>query len=67
MVATHDAEFVAATCDEVVVMADGELVDSGPSREIITGSAMLATQCARVYAPVEMLTVAEVLAARATR
>jgi energy-coupling factor transport system ATP-binding protein len=67
VVATHDAEFVAATCDEVVVMADGELVDSGPSREIITGSAMLATQCARVYAPVEMLTVAEVLAARAAR
>ncbi|HEY8662193.1 MAG TPA: AAA family ATPase, partial [Propionibacteriaceae bacterium] len=67
VVATHDAEFVAATCDEVVVMADGELVDSGPSREIITGSAMLATQCARVYAPVEMLTVAEVLAARGAR
>ena len=67
VVATHDAEFVAATCDEVVVMADGELVDSGPSREIITGSAMLATQCARVYAPIEMLTVAEVLAARAAR
>lgn len=65
VVATHDAEFVAATCDRVVVMAEGELVDSGPARDIITSSAMLATQCARVYAPVEMLTVAEVLAARA--
>jgi energy-coupling factor transport system ATP-binding protein len=67
VVATHDAEFVAATCDAVVVMADGELVDSGPAREIITGSSMLATQCARVYGPVEMLTVSEVLAARAAR
>jgi hypothetical protein len=28
---------------------------------------MLATQCARVYAPVELLTVAEVLAARAAQ
>ncbi len=64
VVATHDAEFIAATCDQVVVMAEGELVDSGPARDIITSSAMLATQCARVYAPVEVLTVAEVLAAR---
>ncbi len=65
VVATHDAEFVATTCDQVVVMAEGEIVDSGPAREIIAGSAMLATQCARVYAPVPMLTVAEVRAARA--
>ena len=65
VVATHDAEFVAATCDQVVVMAEGEIVDTGPARDIITSSAMLATQCARVYAPVEFLTVAEVLAARA--
>ena len=64
VVATHDAEFVAATCDQVVVMAEGELVVSGPARDIITSSTMLATQCARVYAPVEVLTVAEVLAAR---
>ncbi len=64
LIATHDAEFIAATCDQVVVMAEGELVDSGPARDIITSSAMLATQCARVYAPVEVLTVAEVLDAR---
>jgi energy-coupling factor transport system ATP-binding protein len=67
VVATHDVEFVAATCDQVVVMAAGELVDSGSARDIITSSAMLATQCARVYAPVELLTVAEVLAARAAQ
>ena len=65
VVATHDAEFVAATCDQVVVMAEGEIVDEGPARDIITSSAMLATQCARVYAPVEILTVAEVLSVRA--
>jgi energy-coupling factor transport system ATP-binding protein len=67
VVATHDAEFVAATCDQVVVMADGEIVDSGPARDIITASAMLATQCARLYAPVEVLTVPEVLALRSPR
>lgn len=67
VVATHDAEFVASTCDRVVVMAEGELVDSGPARDIITASSMLATQCARVYAPVEVITVAEVLAARAAQ
>jgi energy-coupling factor transport system ATP-binding protein len=67
VVATHDAEFVASTCDQVVVMAEGELVDSGSARDVIASSAMLATQCARVYAPVELLTVAEVLAARAAR
>jgi energy-coupling factor transport system ATP-binding protein len=67
VVATHDAEFVAATCDRVAVMAEGELVDSGLARDIITASPMLATQCARVYAPIEVLTVAEVLGARAAR
>ncbi len=67
VVATHDAEFVAATCDRVVVMAEGEVVDAGPARDIITSSSMLATQCARVYAPVGLLTVAEVLTARAAR
>jgi energy-coupling factor transport system ATP-binding protein len=65
VVATHDAEFVAATCDRVVVMAEGEVVDTGEARDIITSSPMLATQCARVYAPVGLLTVSEVLTARA--
>ena len=64
VVATHDAEFVATTCDRVVVMAEGEVVDTGPAREIIAGSSMLATQCARVFSPVPLLTVAEVRAAR---
>lgn len=67
LVATHDAEFIATTCDDVVVMAEGEIVDTGPARQVITGSAMLATQCARVYAPVPLLTVDDVLYARGHR
>ena len=34
LVATHDVEFVAQVADEVVVLADGEVVSSGPVRRV---------------------------------
>ena len=32
VIATHDVEFVAATCDRAVVMGDGDLIADGPTR-----------------------------------
>lgn len=64
MIATHDVEMVAQTCSRVVVMAEGEIVSDGPARDVLTASALLATQVAKVANPVPLLTVKEYLDAR---
>ncbi|MBE7325071.1 ATP-binding cassette domain-containing protein [Nocardioides sp. Y6] len=48
MVATHDVEFVALTCDRVVVLADGEVVSDGPTREVVAQSPSFAPQVTKV-------------------
>ena len=64
-VATHDVEFVAAAADDVIVMADGEIVAYGPTAEVVSSSPAFAPQVAKVLAPGPWLTVAEVAAALA--
>lgn len=59
LIATHDVEMVAQTCERVVVMAEGEIVSDGPTRDILAGSALLATQVAKVANPTPVLTVQE--------
>ncbi|MFD0864759.1 ATP-binding cassette domain-containing protein, partial [Tessaracoccus lubricantis] len=59
LIATHDVEMVAQTCERVIVMAEGELVSDGPVREILSSSALLATQVAKVANPTPVLTVEE--------
>lgn len=59
LLATHDVEMVAATCDRVVVMAEGEVVTDGTARQVLTNSPLLATQVAKVAAPIELLTARE--------
>jgi energy-coupling factor transport system ATP-binding protein len=34
-VSTHDVEFVASTCDRVVVMAEGEVVADGTTADVV--------------------------------
>jgi energy-coupling factor transporter ATP-binding protein EcfA2 len=60
VVATHDVEFVAATADEVVVLADGEVVAAGRTDEVIGASPAFAPQVAKVLQPEVWLTVDEV-------
>ncbi len=62
VVSTHDVEFVAATCDRVVVMAQGEVVADGPTADVVLASPTFAPQVAKVLAPLAWLTVAEVAA-----
>jgi energy-coupling factor transport system ATP-binding protein len=62
-VSTHDVEFVASTCDRVVVMAEGEVVADGPTADVVLASPTFAPQVAKVLSPREWLTVADVAAA----
>ena len=59
VVSTHDVEFAAGVTDRLVVLADGDLIADGPTREVATSSPTFAPQVAKVFAPVRVLTVAE--------
>lgn len=65
MIATHDVEFVAATADRVVVLAEGEVVADGPTAQVVVSSPAFAPQVAKVLQPQPWLTVDEVAAALA--
>jgi energy-coupling factor transporter ATP-binding protein EcfA2 len=60
VVSTHDVEFVAASCDRVVVLADGEVVADGPTGDVVLSSPTFAPQVAKVLSPKPWLTVADV-------
>lgn len=60
MLATHDVELAAEVSDRTVVLADGEVVADGPSREVVTQSPVFAPQVAKVLAPLPYLTVDDV-------
>ncbi|MFT4080966.1 MAG: ATP-binding cassette domain-containing protein [Nocardioides sp.] len=67
MVATHDVEFTASAADDVLVLADGEIVSAGPVRRVVAESPAFAPQVSKVLGP-GWLRVDEVLdAVRATR
>ncbi|WP_134765852.1 ATP-binding cassette domain-containing protein [Nocardioides sp. 1609] len=62
VVASHDVEFVAQVADRAVVMAEGEIVSEGPTRDVLGGSPAFATQVAKILGA-GWLTVDEVGAA----
>jgi energy-coupling factor transporter ATP-binding protein EcfA2 len=66
VMATHDVELAAEVAGRVVVLADGEVVADGPAREVVCHSPIFAPQVAKVLAPDEWLTVAEIEAALAS-
>ncbi len=51
MVATHDVEFVAQVADDVLVLAEGEVVSSGPVRRVVAESPAFAPQVTKVLGP----------------
>ncbi|MEO6629005.1 MAG: ATP-binding cassette domain-containing protein, partial [Aquihabitans sp.] len=61
VIATHDVELAARVASRVVVLGDGDVVASGPAREVLAGS-LFAPQVLRVLPP--FLTVDEVAAAQ---
>ncbi|MGA8987010.1 ABC transporter ATP-binding protein [Aeromicrobium sp.] len=48
VLATHDVEFVAEVADRVAVLADGEVVSSGPVADVLAESPSFAPQVAKV-------------------
>lgn len=48
LVATHDVEFVAQVADDVVVLAEGEVVSAGPVRQVVAESPAFAPQVTKV-------------------
>jgi energy-coupling factor transport system ATP-binding protein len=63
VLATHDVELVAEVATRTVVLAEGEVVADGPTRDVVRHSPGFAPQVAKVLAPQEWLTVSEVAAA----
>jgi energy-coupling factor transport system ATP-binding protein len=48
VVASHDVEFVARVADEVVVMAGGEVVSTGPTDRVLAESPAFAPQMSKI-------------------
>jgi energy-coupling factor transport system ATP-binding protein len=63
LVSTHDVEFAAAVADRVIVLGEGQIVADGPSAEVLAASPSFAPQVAKILAPLQILTVAQVAAA----
>lgn len=64
LLATHDVEFAAHVADEVVVLAEGEVISQGPTRRVLAESPSFAPQVTKVLGPL-WLTVDEVTRAMA--
>ncbi|MER5550872.1 ATP-binding cassette domain-containing protein [Streptomyces sp. NPDC002793] len=60
VLATHDVELTAELADRVVILADGEAVADGPTRQVVVSSPAFAPQTSKILAPREWLTVSQV-------
>jgi energy-coupling factor transporter ATP-binding protein EcfA2 len=63
ILATHDVELVAGCADRVVILGDGEVVVDGPTRAVMTGSLVFASQVNKLYRDPRALTVEDVVPA----
>ena len=63
LVATHDVELAAEVCGRTIVIADGELVADGLTRDVVIASPSFAPQVAKIVAPLPWLTFDEVVVA----
>ena len=62
IVATHDVELAADLATRTVVVAEGEIVTDGPTRDVVTASPQFAPQVSKILAPVPLLTLSDVRA-----
>ncbi|MEV5202037.1 ATP-binding cassette domain-containing protein [Streptomyces sp. NPDC053720] len=63
VLATHDVELAAELAHRVVILADGEVVADGETRQVVVSSPAFAPQTSKILAPQKWLTVAQVRAA----
>jgi energy-coupling factor transporter ATP-binding protein EcfA2 len=65
LLATHDVELVAQCASRVVLLAEGEVVVDGPTRDVMTGSLVFASQVNKLYRDPHYLVVQDVLGSSA--
>ena len=63
VLASHDVELVGSCADRVVLLAEGEVVAEGPTREVLTESLTFSTQVNKLFGG-RYLTVEDVLASK---
>lgn len=61
IMATHDVELAAACADRVILLRDGQVMVDGPTREVMTGSPVFASQVSKLFRDTRFLTVEDVL------
>lgn len=61
LISTHDVEFAANATTRAVVLADGDVVAEGPTRQVCTASPTFAPQVAKVFHPRPVLTTADLV------
>ncbi|WP_127573585.1 ABC transporter ATP-binding protein [Georgenia faecalis] len=57
LLSSHDVEFVARCATRVVVLAGGEVIADGGTRDVLASSPTFAPQVAKILAPLDLLTV----------
>ncbi len=61
LLVTHDVELVARACDRVAMLAAGEVVASGPTRDVLGESLLFSSQTSKVMDDPRFLTPDDVL------
>lgn len=67
VLATHDVELVAELASRIVVIADGEIISDGLTRQVLTSSPAFAPQINKVFAGQNWFTVADLIDAQIER
>ena len=62
LLATHDVELVARSADRVVLLGEGAVVVDGPTRQVMTGSLVFASQVNKLYRDPRYLVVEDAVA-----
>ncbi len=62
VLATHDVELAAHLADRVVLLGDGEVIDDGPARRVMSGSLVFSTQVSKLFGTPRLLTADDVRA-----
>jgi energy-coupling factor transport system ATP-binding protein len=62
LLATHDVELVARSADRVVLLGEGQVVVDGPTRQVMTGSLVFASQINKLYRDPRYLIVEDAVA-----
>ncbi len=65
LMATHDVELAAECAQRVIILGEGQVVVDGPAREVMSQSAVFASQVNKLFRDPRLLTVEDVLEARA--